>query len=269
MSDNAYLHGVHSEEQERLAELNRLTNAPFISFLNLPQIGRVLEVGSGLGLLASEVARTSPDLVVTGLERSEEQIACARNVPGNLTLLQGDAHHLPFEDNHFDIVYCRYVLEHLTDPMVALREMYRVLMPGGQVAVQENDMSKADFDPACPAATHWIAKMIETQAAVGGDALVGRKLFGLLKRAGFEGIELSLQPELHWYGSPGYERWLTNAVSIIRGASMMMFDLGKINSAEADAAIEELHALSTNDFGSALFHWNRAEAIKPLIGRVN
>ncbi|MEP6755635.1 MAG: methyltransferase domain-containing protein [Chthonomonadales bacterium] len=264
MSENAYLHGVHSEEQARLAELNRLTNAPFVEFLKLPTHGTVLEVGSGLGLLAADVARTSSSLEVFGIERSAEQLAAAQAGPQNLFLQQGDAHYLPFDDNFFDVVYCRYVLEHLADPTSALKEMYRVLKPGGRVAVQENDMSMIGFDPDCPTLMHWVGKMIEAQAAVDGDATVGRKLFRLLKQAGFSGIELTLQPELHWYGSPRFDAWIRNGIDIINGTSVMMIELGKVTQVETDQAIGELRGLLSNEVGSCVFHWNRAQAIKPV-----
>ena len=58
----SYIHGTHDEEQERLTLLNRLTNPPFLKFLALRETDRVLEVGSGLGLLASEAAQLVPQI---------------------------------------------------------------------------------------------------------------------------------------------------------------------------------------------------------------
>src|SRR5688500_14701651 len=105
---NQYIHGVEASEQERLGALNRLTNAAFVEFLNVKPGWRVLEVGSGLGLLAADVAAAAPDVQVVGVEQSDRQIRAARKSP-NIRYVQGDAHRLEFPDKSFDLVYARYV----------------------------------------------------------------------------------------------------------------------------------------------------------------
>ena len=99
-----YVHGVDLTEQERLAGLNRITNAPFLDFLNPPAAGRILEVGSGLGILASQVAEMRPKSTVVGIERSPEQLESANFELSNLDLQLGDAHSLPFAESSFDLV---------------------------------------------------------------------------------------------------------------------------------------------------------------------
>jgi ubiquinone/menaquinone biosynthesis C-methylase UbiE len=78
-----------------------------------------LEVESGLGLLAAEVASAADDVQVWGLEKSTQQISAAVKVP-LVTYFQGDAHQLDFPDNSFDLVYARYVLEHVSNPLTVL-----------------------------------------------------------------------------------------------------------------------------------------------------
>ena len=56
MAPDTYIHGTEPDEQERLAALNRMTNAAFVGFLGVTPGARVLEVGSGLGLLAAATA---------------------------------------------------------------------------------------------------------------------------------------------------------------------------------------------------------------------
>jgi len=143
-----YIHGTEPSEQERLTALNRMTNHAFLEFLNIGPGARVLEVGSGLGLLAAEAASTDR-VEVIGLEMSSRQIAAAIVVP-RVRYVQGDAHELTFRDGAFDLVYARYVLEHVAAPEQVLREMRRVTRPGGRVAVCENDISLMRVDPPCP-----------------------------------------------------------------------------------------------------------------------
>jgi cyclopropane fatty-acyl-phospholipid synthase-like methyltransferase len=68
-----YIHGTERSEQERLAALNMLTNPPFLDYLAIPAGVRVLDVGSGLGILAAKVASIAGATV--GIEFSEEQLS--------------------------------------------------------------------------------------------------------------------------------------------------------------------------------------------------
>src|SRR4051812_26930596 len=150
MAPDTYIHGTEPSEQDRLAALNRMTNAAFIGFLDVPKGARVLEVGSGVGLLAVAVASAADDVRVVGVELSREQIAAAARSP-RVTYHQGDAHALDFADGSFALVYARYLLEHVARPEAVLREMWRVVRPAGRVAVCENDVTLIRFDPPCPA----------------------------------------------------------------------------------------------------------------------
>jgi len=94
---------------------------------------RFLDVCTGPGMLAEEAARIGAD--VSGVDFSEEALTIAqRNVP-EASFHQGDAQDLPFEENSFDSVACGFGIIHVPDPQKALQEMYRVLKPGGQVAL--------------------------------------------------------------------------------------------------------------------------------------
>ena len=261
MPEHTYIHGTEPSEQERLAGLNRITNATFIQFLSVAPGTRVLEVGSGLGILANEVAAAARGVQVVGIEVSAEQLAAARPQPG-VTFTQGDAHALDVPDASFDLVYARYLLEHVADPERVLREMRRVARPGGRVAVCENDVSLARLDPPCPAFDRAWDVFTRFQATLGGDGLVGRRLFRLFRIAGFSEIELSLQPEVHWQGSPGYVAWVHNIIGNLESARNGMLAAAVLTTAELNAAVAELERLKTDRLGSAVFVWNRAMAVR-------
>ena len=256
-----YIHGTEPGEQQRLAGLNRMTNAAFVGFLNVAPGSRVLEVGSGLGILAADVAAAAADVQVVGVELSAEQIAAA--VPrAGVTLLQGDAHTLNFPDGSFDLVYARYLLEHVADPDRVLREMHRVARPGGLVTVCENDVSLLRVDPPCPAFDRAWETFTRFQATLGGDGLIGRRLYRLFRAAGFADVELSVQPEVHWHGSPGYVAWVHNIIGNLESARHGMIGAGVITERDLDAAVGELERLKTDQTGSAVFICNRAMAVR-------
>jgi SAM-dependent methyltransferase len=255
MAPDTYIHGTEPSEQERLAALNRMTNTAFVRYLEVPAGARVLEVGSGLGLLAVEVASAADGVHVVGVEQSADQIAAAATSP-RVTYRQGDAHALDFPDASFDLVYARYLLEHVTRPDVVLSEMRRVVRPGGRVAVCENDISLLRCDPPCPAFDRAWDLFLRYQATLGGDALVGRRLYRLLRGAGLTQIELSVQPEVHWHGSPGFTAWVRNIIGNLESARR------GIDEAQLSQAVVELTDLIQREDASSTFVWNRARGIR-------
>lgn len=261
MTADSYIHGTDPAEQQRLAALNRLTNRAFVDFLDVPANARVLEVGSGLGLLATDVADAAEGVRVCGVERSEEQIAAAARHP-RVSYVRGDAHQLDFPGGGFDLAYARYVLEHVADPLQVLREMRRVTRPGGRVAACENDVSLFRVDPPCPAFEEVFAAFQELQTTLGGDSRVGRRLYRLFHEAGFRHIELSVQPEVHWHGSPWFAAWMHNAVRIVEGARAALVKAGLCDDGQVSAAVAELTCVSERNDGSSTFVWNRALAVR-------
>jgi len=94
---------------------------------------RLVDVGSADGLALIETARQLGNGEFVGVEYSRELLAMApRDMPANVTLLQGDAMRLPDEisDTSFDVATAMALLEHLPDPVCALKKLWRVLRPG-------------------------------------------------------------------------------------------------------------------------------------------
>jgi ubiquinone/menaquinone biosynthesis C-methylase UbiE len=255
-----YIHGTEPSEQERLAELNRLTNRAFIEFLDVRPRLRVLEVG-GLGILAAQVASAARDVRLVAVEQSSSQLAAAVKTP-RVAYVQGDAQALDFADASFDLVYVRYLLEHVKEPERVLKEMYRVTRPGGRVAACENDISLLRVDPPCPAFEEIWKAFQRYQATLGGDGLIGRRLFRLFRSAGFSRIELSVQPEVHWFGSEAFVPWIQNLIGNIDSARRGMIDGGLCGTEQIERAVAELQDRLRCPDASSHFMWNRAMAVR-------
>lgn len=259
----SYIHGTQSDEQRRLATLNRLINPIFLEFLQFGDVHSILEVGSGLGMLTREVASRAPAAEVVGVEQSPAQLAAiGEDLPPNLWFVKGDAHSLPFPDNRFDVVYCRFVLEHVHRPEVVCSEMLRVLAPGGRVFVMENDISLQRYDPPTPRFDILWGKVAQLQAALGGDALIGIKLFRLLTDAGFQDVSLSFAPDVYHWGEEEFDIWVDNEIVILQGCQKELLSNGLATREDIDQAIHELQSLHSCQTASTWFAWNRAAGRK-------
>ena len=97
---------------------------------------RVLDVACGTGVLTRAAAnRAGPSGAVTGLDLSRGMLAVAASLSPTLRWQHGTAEALPFPDQSFDAVVSQFGLMFVPDPVAALREMMRVLVPGGRLAV--------------------------------------------------------------------------------------------------------------------------------------
>lgn len=104
---------------------------------------RVLDVATGTGMVAAELLAHS-DCSVVGLDQSSEMLAAARarfagqpKLDGRVELIAGQAEELPFEDRSFDALTFTYLLRYVEDPQATMRELARVVRPGGRVASLE------------------------------------------------------------------------------------------------------------------------------------
>jgi SAM-dependent methyltransferase len=262
MNKKQYIHGSSEPEKERLAKLNYLTNASFIQFLNIKPSDRILELGSGLGILAAQISKNLVKGKITGIELSITQIESCPPSNKNLEFIRGDVHQIPFHDSSFNKIYCRYILEHLSNPGEALKEALRVLKPGGGISIQENSILLIEFCPECPKFIKVWEKFAVLQKKLGGDAMIGIKLHSLLLKAGFRNIELSMAPEIHWYGLNSFDLWIVNLVKNIEGAGHELINHKLVTLTDINDAITELEKFRLNPFASTYFYWNRAKAIK-------
>jgi SAM-dependent methyltransferase len=160
----------------------------------------VLDCGCGPGSITLGIAeRVAPGQVI-GIDAGPSQIelATARgtSVP-NVSFKVADCYRLPFDNSTFDRVFSHALLEHLAEPDRAVREMWRVLKPGGVVGVCSPDWGGFIISPPSAALTEAVAAYTDLQSRNGGDVGAGRKLGLLLGAAGFTAVSMSARYECY------------------------------------------------------------------------
>ncbi|MBN1337336.1 MAG: class I SAM-dependent methyltransferase [Deltaproteobacteria bacterium] len=135
----------HARNQEYLREgLDRRASARFVARAAGTLRGPALDVGTGKGLLAIELARQALDVVSQDVDAEEQALAALlaeeAGVARRIRFVRGDAARVACSDGHFGCAAMMDVLHHLQDPEPVLREMGRCVGPGGVVVL-------ADFTP--------------------------------------------------------------------------------------------------------------------------
>jgi len=109
----------------------------------------------------------------------------------NVYFEQADIFKLPYIEDSFDHIFVCFVLEHLSKPVAALKELKDYLKEGGTITVIEGDHGSVYFYPESDAAHKAIQCQVELQRRAGGNAMIGRELYPLLSQSGFNSIHVS------------------------------------------------------------------------------
>ncbi len=246
-----YVHGYSAREHERLHDQAHTLTDLLHEGTFYPAGSMVLEAGCGVGAQTMILARNSPKASFTSIDLSDASLEKARAAVmgagvGNVTFVKADIHALPFQDESFDHIFLCFVLEHLPEPLAALRAIRRVLRPGGSITVIEGDHGSTFFHPHSEAAKRTIECLVAIQAKGKGNAMIGRQLFPLLREAGFDRVDVAPKMVYVDDSKPDWVEGFTKKtfIAMVEGVKDQVLALDMLDRASWSRGITDLYAAS-------------------------
>jgi ubiquinone/menaquinone biosynthesis C-methylase UbiE len=268
MSDACYVHGYSQREKERLADQADTLSRLLHHDTAYPAGSRVLECGCGTGAQTVHLAAGSPQATIVSVDLSRSSVEAAQTrirTAGytNVEFQVGDIFNLPFEEQSFDHLFVCFVLEHLTEAVEALRRLRRLLRAGGSITAIEGDHGSWYCHPQTPQASRTVECLIDIQARMGGDSLIGRRLYPLLVEAGFESVRVSprmvyvdaSRPEL----VEGFSK--KTFIAMVEGVRDQALSLGLIDPVTWEKGIADMYR-ATEPGGTFCYTFFKAHALK-------
>jgi SAM-dependent methyltransferase len=205
----AYTHGHH----ESVLRSHRWRTAENSAAHLLPRLksgDTLLDIGSGPGTITADLAILVTPGRVTAMEITESALALTRAEIGrrgldNVEYAVGDVQALDFPDDTFDVVHAHQVLQHVADPVQALREMHRVTRPGGLIAVRDSDYAAFTWFPPLPELDEWLELYQRVARGNGGEPDAGRRLLSWARAAGL--ADVTATSSTWCFATPEDRRW--------------------------------------------------------------
>ncbi|MFR9751094.1 class I SAM-dependent methyltransferase [Nocardia sp. 004] len=247
-----YTHGHH---ESVLRSHSRRTAADSAAYL-LPHLdprASLLDIGAGPGTITMDLAAMVTRVTATEIGAAElalsRDLAAERGVT-NIEFSVQDVHTLTFPDASFDVTHAHQVLQHVADPVAALREMKRVTRPGGIVAARDSDYAGFVWWPALPGLDDWLRLYHTAARANGGEPDAGRRLLSWARSAGC--TDITATSSTWCYSSPADRQWWGGmwAERIVESAlARQLVDSGLATSADLRRIAEAWRSWADADDG--------------------
>jgi len=193
---NDYVHGYTERESMRLEDQANCLSELLHHDSVFPKGSLILEAGCGTGAQTRIIASKNPDSKFISIDVSEDSLKQASSLIeslniNNVKFEKGDIFNLHFKEESFDHIFVCFVLEHLPNPVEALKALKKVLKKEGTITLIEGDHGSTFFYPDSKFAHDAINAQVKLQADAGGNALIGRELYPLLISSGFKNVRVS------------------------------------------------------------------------------
>jgi len=195
-----YIHGFEKKEQDRLIDQADFLEPYVYQGVDLEFTKNLLEVGCGVGAQTQILCRRFPKIQIDGIDLSEAQLNTATKYlakeikSGRVHLSQQDAQKMKLRKSDYDAAFVCWFLEHVPDPLLVLKNVYKNLKPGGKVYISEVFNHTLFMEPYSPAYLKYWFEFNDLLWELKGHPHVGAQLGNLLKAAGFKNINVEIRP---------------------------------------------------------------------------
>ncbi len=249
MSDEQYLHGHHDSvlrsHRWRTAENSA---AYFVKVIEPDWV--ILDVGCGPGSITADFGALVPEGLVIGVNASPEVLGEAADTSPSTPFLAADLFALPFEPHSVDAVHMHMVLQHVPDPVGALRAVSELIRPGGVIAARDSDYSAMRWSPPSALLDRWMEIYQASARLSGGEPNAGAYLSGWAAEAGLDDVSASsstwvydTEDKRQWWGSLWSERILASRFADV------VLEHGLASRQELEAISEDWMRFATSSDG--------------------
>jgi ubiquinone/menaquinone biosynthesis C-methylase UbiE len=265
-----YVHGYTSRETQRLLEQSLILEDLLHGGTHYQEGERVLEAGCGVGAQTRILARRNPGAVFECIDISGESVEQARAVAleegmEHVTFQQADLFSLSCEPESFDHVFVCFVMEHLPDPEAALKIFMDILKPGGTITLIEGDHGSGFWTPETLASRKAWQGLITSQMALGHDPNIGRRVYPLLKNAGYRVEDVSPR----WVYADQSNRAMLDGVinqiiaPMVYSAEEQVLESGYMERDEWERGLEDIRHVARHPEGTFFYTWFKGVGVKP------
>jgi SAM-dependent methyltransferase len=232
---DTYTHGHHSSVLKSHTWRTAENSAGYL----LPHLDSsiaMLDVGCGPATITCDFATRVSSVIgiepVPGILKKAAAAAAERGAD-NVSFEVGSVYELRFDDDTFDVVHAHQVLQHLTDPVLAIREMVRVTKPGGFVAIRDADYHAMTWYPQPPEMDRWMEIYQGVCRQNGAEPDAARHLLAWALEAGVERDQITAsvdtwlyctEEERQWWG----DLWADRSVNSDFGQQALDYELTSV-----------------------------------------
>ncbi len=254
ITTSGYVHGRSVKEETRLFDQANSLSELLHHDTRYLSGSKVLEAGCGVGAQTIILARNNPQVHFISIDIAQDSIHKAQALIAsqgmtNVSFSCSDIYNQCFGAKCFDHVFVCFVLEHLADPLSALLRLKSHLKPGGSITVIEGDHGSTYFYPNSAEGMKTIQCLIDIQAGLGGNSLIGRQLYPLLNSAGFQNVVVT--PRMV-YVDGSVPEWIegftkNTFIAMVEGVKEKALELGLMDEESWNKGIADMYNTANVD----------------------
>lgn len=216
MSSEPYIHGHHASVLRSHSWRTVENSCPhLIPHLNDASL-KILDVGCGPGTISIDLALRVPQGFILAIDPSAEVIKKAQKLAHekgitNVRFEVGSIFHWEkidgIKEDSFDVVHAHQVLQHLQDPLIAMKVMKKLTRIGGVVAVRDCDYSAMNHYPPHPGMDKWLGLYREAAKSIHCDPDIGKRLHAIARQAGFLRCDIHASVSAWTFSTPDERAW--------------------------------------------------------------